>query len=131
VKIADEYQVTSIINKCKEVMMVLLENPIKQPNPNGCHYLHQAVWLRPCLRIVAKAHELGYDAVVKYAVKSIAKFGHILYNEGNTDPSAQDGSAYFGEPNPFYKEGDETLSDIMKDCMNSLKIFLSKLNIKY
>ncbi|XP_060557721.1 uncharacterized protein LOC132718107 [Ruditapes philippinarum] len=69
VSIADEYQVTSVINKCKEYMMRWLQASFDQARAKDNHYLYQAVYLRPCLSIVAKAHELTFNDVVKFAVK--------------------------------------------------------------
>jgi hypothetical protein len=114
VSIADEYQVTSVINKCKEYMMRWLQASFDQARAKDNHYLYQAVYLRPCLSIVAKAHELTFNDVVKFAVKIIAKFGHILYNEGQKDLQRMyDVDEIF----PSDKTGDETFGDIKMDCM--------------
>lgn len=110
VNIADEYQVTSVITKCKGLMMGWLQASFDQARAKGYpYYLYQAVYLRPCLRIVAKAYELTYNDVVKFAVKTIAKFGHILYNEGQKESPSQ---YVMGEHTPLDKTGDETFGDL-------------------
>ncbi|XP_060589989.1 uncharacterized protein LOC132745177 [Ruditapes philippinarum] len=124
VEIANEYQVTSIIKKCKETMMTWLQTLFGQARTKG-HYLYQAEYLRPCLRIIAKAHELSYNDVVQFAAKTIAKFGHILYNKGQTQPPLNP----WCSPYITDKRGDETYSDIKEDCMNMFQEL--SLDIKY
>ncbi|XP_060557712.1 uncharacterized protein LOC132718096 [Ruditapes philippinarum] len=114
VSIADEYQVTSVIKKCKEYMISWLQASFDQARAKGNHYLYHAEYLRPCLRIVAKVHELSYNDLVKFAVKSIAKFGHILYNTGQKESQKMH---IKNQPSPSDKTGDETFGDIKMDCM--------------
>jgi hypothetical protein len=113
VTIADEYQVTSITKKCKELMMTWLQASLDQAKGKIAHFLNHAVYLRPCLRIIAKAHESSYSDVMNFAVKTIAKFGHILYNKGQ-----QEKFPFIKGPNHSDKSGDETLGNIKMDCMN-------------
>jgi hypothetical protein len=124
--IAEEYQVTSVIKKCKETMMTWLQASLDQARGKGYHYLYQTEYLRQCLRIVAKAHELSYNDVVEFAVKIIAKFGHILYNDGQKESPR---TRYGNEPSVSDKTGDETFGDIKMDCM---KMFQNlSFEIKY
>jgi hypothetical protein len=106
-------------------MISWLQASFDQAIARGYHYLYHAEYLRPCLRIVAKVHELRYNDVVKFAVKSIAKFGHILYNTGqkesqilyNTGQKESQKMHIKNQPSPPDKTGDETFGDIKVDCM--------------
>jgi hypothetical protein len=105
-------------------MMTWLKDSLDMAKGN--HYLLQAVYLRPCLRIVAKAHELSYNDVVNSAVKTISKFGHILYNEGQIQRQSYSWDMRLSASK---KSGNETYGKIMEDCMNMFQEF--SFEIKY
>lgn len=79
VPLADEYQVTAIVTKCKAVMMSMLSNAEKIASAYTNWSTNQEP-LKKCLTVLKSATSLNYTDIIDLAVKSIARFGYGLYN---------------------------------------------------
>lgn len=81
VKIADEYQTTSIVEKCKKVMKDLLQSNLKsnllfEPGSVNLDRLRRA---RTCLKILTTAKSVEYEAIITEACQTIGRFGHAIF----------------------------------------------------
>lgn len=113
--IAEEYQVTTIIKKCQETMLSCLSDSLLQAKTSGQRYYHKHVeFLRFCLRIVATAHALCYNNVVNSSVKTIAKFGHNLYNKEHP----VNFKCYPYSSSLLRKIGNETAESVQNHCID-------------
>jgi uncharacterized protein YqgV (UPF0045/DUF77 family) len=79
VPLAEEYQVTSIVTKCKAVIKSMLLKAEKNAS-NVCISVTQLEPLKKCLNILQSATSLNYTDITALAVKSIARFGYSLYD---------------------------------------------------
>ncbi|XP_060576794.1 uncharacterized protein LOC132734095 [Ruditapes philippinarum] len=79
VPFAEEYQVTSIVTKCKAVIKSMLLKAEKNAS-NVCISVTQLKPLKKCLNILQSAISLNYTDITALAIKSIARFGYCLYD---------------------------------------------------
>jgi hypothetical protein len=82
VLLAEEYQVTSILTKCKSVMKSTLSNAEEKASKDGIS-VTQLEPLKECLKTLNSAISLNYIDIMDLAVKSIARFGYCLYEEND------------------------------------------------
>ncbi|XP_060576775.1 uncharacterized protein LOC132734075 [Ruditapes philippinarum] len=80
VPLADEYQVTAIVTKCKAVMKWMLSNAVKTA-ANVNYKEEQLQPLKKCFTVLHSAVSLDYTDISDLAVNYIAKFGYCLYND--------------------------------------------------
>ncbi|XP_060576797.1 uncharacterized protein LOC132734097 [Ruditapes philippinarum] len=83
VPLAEEYQVTAIVTKCKAVMKSMLSKA--ENKGSGAHKDSQIEPLSECFNVLKSAVSFNFTDISTLAVKSIAKFGYCWYNDVDYD----------------------------------------------
>jgi hypothetical protein len=79
VPLAEKYQVTAIVTKCKAVLKSMLSNA--EETASDTDYITEHLKpLKKCLNVLNSAASLNYTDIIALAVKSIARFGYCLYD---------------------------------------------------
>lgn len=120
VKIAEEYQTTFIIEKCKKVMETLLESNIEWSfpfcRPDNLYMLRRA---RSCLKILTTAKSLEYEEIITNACKTIGCFGHAIFTgtvtKGEVYPNKNFQKRENEDPIEDCRKLFEELSDALKN----------------
>ena len=113
--IADEYQVTVIVTKCKTAMKSIASKAQKNGN-----YWNKASYLKPlreCFNVLKSALSLNYTDISDVSVNAVARFGYCLYNDVQyiRDGNTSDINSKTG-PN-----SDETYADVRNECISSFE----------
>lgn len=83
--LAEEYQVTSVIEICHRCMEAILSRSVEKASSKSCHLYH-AEPLKDCIEVLTTAVHLNCEDLVEKGVKTIAKFGHIHYIRNHPNP---------------------------------------------
>ncbi|XP_045206549.2 uncharacterized protein LOC123558749 [Mercenaria mercenaria] len=129
---AEEYQVTSIVEKCKTVMNSMLSNAVERAGScTGINILYQLEPVRECLYVLKLADTLNYTDIVTRAVQTIAKCGYCHYS----DEVGFNAESKFSNYNPSLQTtvgpgSKQTYGDIRKDCVTMFKILPAELRCR-
>lgn len=122
IPIAEEYQVQSVVSKCKAFMKSWL-NKAADSASIVC-LIGQIPHFRTCLRILEMVNMLNYEDDITYSVSTVAKFGHDLLVEGRSLSTSRYGITLDAE---VYGE---VLRDVRKECITIFERFPAELRCR-
>ena len=112
--LAEEYQVTAIITKCKTVMESIVSKAqakIKSATFTTDHLEP----LRECLNVLKSAVSLNYTNVFNLSIDAVARFGYGLYTKVEI-PVSPYFNKYSLDRKTSYKSN-ETYADVRNECI--------------
>ena len=112
--LADEYQVTVIVAKCKTAMKSIVSKAQKTAASTSSKTCHLKP-LRECFNVLKSALSLNYTDITDLSVNAVARFGYGLYNSVQFPRNRFSG---YDLKCKISEENDETYADVRNECIS-------------